>query len=197
MQTAMNPMRMRVIGIGRWMAVAVLFGHSMCCLASAPGHSERTYRNNQFGFTLEVPFYAPACDPQLSSENTGITFFLDAGAPECNAGMDDRPFISVHFTYNTPEYPDSHTHLTSNCDVKKNVRPTSKEFGILAKRWPMMCEYTKSNGMLVIELAGESPKKSGQNTPSFLHEAQLQTSKADRPTNIRTFIDVLESLKTF
>lgn len=128
--------------------------------------NRRTYYNHEFGFSLEIPFAAPACDPLDNNQDTGITFFLDEGSSDCNLDWSERRFVSFIEEYNAPGYA-SAADILRSCPGE--VSPTdARLFPAALPLMPMMCRELRGD-LVSYRLAGVGAGG------SLIHNAYFQT----------------------
>lgn len=151
--------------------------------------SRRLYVNHEFGWTVEIPFYAPTCDPSGENQETGFVFFLDGGDNDCGSGMPVRHYVSFHETYNAALFEDVRAYADAMCSLGV-VAPTDPEvFGDLARWLPLTCRDSKREGFENLSLYGLSPDGSTE------YGAYLQTEPADRDVDLGIFVATLRTLR--
>jgi hypothetical protein len=178
-----------------WLIITAI-GTTQSAVGGTAVESTRVYANREFGFSMAIPFYASACDPGDGGQETGIAFFLDGGSADCPGGMEERPYISVNFSYNAADYPSPAEILAAICDGAPIASPDPKQFEGLISRWPALCRIQDQSGTVRMILAGLEPKKRGKES-EVMYVAFLQSSTQGLDTNLRLFTSVLRSIRTF
>jgi hypothetical protein len=156
----------------------------------SPVESRRVYINHEFGFGVEIPFYAPLCDPANESQETGFVFFLDAGLNDCGTGMDtDRHWVSFHESYNAADYSSARESALCGDGVLSVTDPQA--WGTLARWLPAMCQKSRPDGVVRISFHGLSPDG------RTLYDAWLQTTPAELAADRAVFLATMDSLNRF
>ena len=160
-------------------------------LAATPPHldSRRLYVNHEFGWTVEIPFYAPTCDPSDENQETGFVFFLDGGNNDCSTGMPVRHYVSFHETYNAALFENVRAYAEAMCG-RGVVEPTDpRVFGDLARWLPLTCRDSTRSGLENVSLYGLSPEGATE------YGAYLQTEPEDRAADLEVFVATLKTLR--
>lgn len=150
--------------------------------------SRRTYINHEFGFSVDIPFYAPTCDPSDDSQETGFVFFLDHGGSDCALGMPDRRWISYHETYNAADFTGPEDVARRLCEHGQVLPTDANLFGELAQRYPWTCVEQRSEGLELYALYGLSEQ-------GVIEHAYLQTWRASFDADRALFLATMRSLR--
>jgi hypothetical protein len=170
------------------LAVAAL---GSCADLSAQHESRRVYVNHEFGFSAELPFYAPTCDPSQENQETGFVFFLDAGGSDCAMGMPDRRWVSYHEVYNAMDFESTRAAAEKECANGTLTATDPQLFGDLAQSFPFTCLEHPQVGIDLYsfeKLSANGAIKCG---------AYLQTAPDDFEKDRATFLATLQTLKHF
>jgi len=159
----------------------------------------RTYRNEEFGFSVQVPKRHPTCTGEAYQHDDGILIFLDRGAEGC-VGIPSRPHINVDANYNAVEAPDVRAWLDGmGCDPK-NGKVGAAPAGLTIGRHPAVaCRVDRPDGWIDIKLAGASRwvDRKWDDWPYIIYSASLHTTPARLKHDLATFRQVLGSSRLF
>lgn len=174
-------------------ATLVIAGGTLASdLAPFPQHENvRLYVNHEFGFSVELPFYAPTCDPSQDNQETGFVFFLDAGDSDCPTGMPDRRWISFHEGYNTAEYASTRDVAGRLCDHGMLSPTDPKLFGKLDAWLPLTCREAHTDGLILYSMYALS--SDGLST----YEVRLQTAPETFESDRAVLLATMRTLKRF
>jgi len=181
---------MHVLAFATIVVAGGTLSSDLASLAKPPHiESQRIYVNHEFGWTVEIPFYAPTCDPSDENQETGFVFFLDSGNGDCGTGMIDRRYVSFHETYNAADFESTRAYAEALCE-KGVVTPTdTKTFGDLARWLPLSCRESRHPGMEDLSLYGLSPDGATE------YGAYLQTVPETRDADLGIFTATLKTLR--
>lgn len=134
----------------RSLGVGFLAGLTFPLLAYA-----ETYRNAEFGFSVDVPDGAPTCRGEPPEHNHGLDIFLDDGADGCRDLL-KRPFVGIFATYNAmfDPNPEAHLQLLCNADDGKLTEPPD---GLrIDGRHSAICRLERTDGWIEVRIVAQN-----------------------------------------
>jgi hypothetical protein len=156
-----------------------------------PVSEPRHYRNDEFGFSVQLPRGAATCRGSLGEHDHGIDFYLDGGRNGC-IGLEARPYISAGGFYNAADAPTAEAALGELCTQRGSRRSESPHGLAIAGLHSAACRASSADGRWIdLFIAAQSPH--GREVAAINYVASLHTMPDRFPRDLDRFRTFLAS----